>query len=168
VRQATYRVDLALARLRRASDAEIDQITADGIHAELDRRAAQRDPSAPRPAWLTVSIDGVSTRVSIEAHDAYYRERRRALRRGIRDAHPDAKHRARVWRYARQGKAAPDPLPWTSRQMDARQRALRSWMEDEREWYWQFRLMPPGWKGPTQEPKASRPVLGMALLKGEA
>ena len=149
----------AYERLLKATDEEIDAITADRIHRTLDRRAEEAkafDPEKPRPIWVSTSDVGQIIRISIKAHDDYYRYKRNQFRRRLKDLHPDAINRDRILR-KEAGEKVGGRAALLGVDFIAVQKSFRVWMREERDWYWTYRLMPPDWKGAVQEPPQRRP-----------
>lgn len=108
-----------------------------------------------RPDWVYVG----SVKVSIQAHDAYYRAEKRAWRTRLVKVHPD-KRRFRVTTRRKSGSIATcgcGNLMHASATMCQQcylrtipagrflsvHAAFRSWMKRERQWYAQYDLDPP-------------------------
>jgi len=88
-------------------------------HGRRYCRACERLRHAGRPAWCVAA----GVRISILAHDRFYRKETARLRRSMCDAHPDRGGTAQLFTAAR--------------------KRLQAFLENERAWYAVLELKPP-------------------------
>jgi hypothetical protein len=98
---------------------------------------------ADRPV-IVKDPDGLVTYVSV--HDQYYLSTKRAWRQVMRLVHPDMGGRSKEFR--------------------RKYKQFQGWKQQERRWYWRYRLMPPDWKGGTPRPPVTTLSTDARLRRG--